>query len=300
LAIVIRLAIVLSLLLAASLFWMSYHNHAASAVSEKAPIASPSLMPEDVVHMDASAGDGFNNAQSAIVFSTAPLTSLSAITPGIDSDPVASFRELIALPRDASRENAHIDPRRMRTIFDRGVVTYASAKNDDDRAGGVRLIQAVALVGFSPARALLARNYPQSEAVRSVIPASDVIRYALEPVMDLGTENEDAKQIFLGLEQHFALRGQLDLFATQILNSLRGDSRPQLAPRLDTLLDLLARARGACGALARSLLAASESASHECSFSEKLRAYIETTGPSAEQEELKRRGLLLLNQLEGG
>jgi hypothetical protein len=36
-------------------------------------------------------------------------------------------------------------------------------------------------VGYPPARDLLARNYPQSEAVRAVIPAKDVIRYALGP-----------------------------------------------------------------------------------------------------------------------
>jgi hypothetical protein len=43
----------------------------------------------------------------------------------------------------------------------------------------------------------------------------------------------------------------VDLFATQILIPLRGDSRPQLAYRIDTLLDLLARVPGACGALVR-------------------------------------------------
>jgi len=47
--------------------------------------------------------------------------------------------------------------------------------------------------------------------------------------------------ILLALGQHFALHGQVDLFATQILISLRGDSRPQLGYRIDTLLDLLAR-----------------------------------------------------------
>ena len=68
-------------------------------------------------------------------------------------------------------------------------------------------------------------HYPQSEAVRSVVPANDVIRYALGPVMDVAAMSEESKQIFLALGQHFARHGQLDLFATQILNSLRGDLR---------------------------------------------------------------------------
>jgi hypothetical protein len=115
----------------------------------------------------------------------------------------------------------------MRTLVDRGVVEYASAKTDGDRAKGAGLIQTAALVGYPPARALLARNYPQSEAVRSVVPAKDVIRYALGPVMDAAATGEDSKQIFLALGQHFALQGQLDLFDTQILGSVRGDPRPQ-------------------------------------------------------------------------
>jgi hypothetical protein len=179
------------------------------------------------------------------------------------------------------------------------VVEYASAKTDGDRAEGAHLIHIAALVGYPPARNLLARNYPLSEAVRSVVPAKDVIRYALGPVMDVVATSEDSKQIFLALGQHFALQGQLDLFATQILGSLRGDPRPQLGYRIDTLLDLLTRVPGACGALARLLPGAGKVADQECLFSENLRKYIETTRPSAAEEESKHRGLLMLNQLGG-
>jgi hypothetical protein len=114
--------------------------------------------------------------------------------------------------------------------------------------------------------------------------------------MDLAA-SEDSKQIFLALGQHFALQGQVDLFATQILISLRGDSRPQLGYRIDTLLDLLARVPGACGALAR--LVGAGPADPECSFSENLRKHIETTAPAPEEEDSKRRGLFMLNQLGG-
>src|SRR5262245_39146459 len=208
-------------------------------------------MSQETAHIDSSGSEGLSNAQSAIMFSIAPLTSLPAMTPPVDPDPVASFRGLIAVPPDTAREAPHIDPRRMRTIVDRGVVGYASAKTDGERARGAGLIQTAALVGYPPARNLLARNYPQSEAVRSVVPAKDVIRYALGPVMDVAATSEDSKQIFVALGQYFALQGELDLFATQILGSLRSDSRPQLGYRIDTLLDLLARVPGACGALAR-------------------------------------------------
>ena len=211
---------------------------------------------------------------------------------------MASFRQLIALPNTA-RDAPRIDPRRMRTLVDRGVVKYASAKTDSDRALGVYSIQTAALLGFSTARGIIARNYPQSEAVRSVVPANDVIRYALAGVNTVDA-SEDSKQIFLALTQHFASQGQLELFATQVLNSLRGDSRPQPGYRIDTLLDLLAGVPGACGALDRLVPGAGKAADQGCSFSENLRKYIATTMPIAEDEELKRRGLLMLNQLGGG
>ena len=240
-----RLAVILGPLLVASLLWASYRNRGSSADPAKpvtaARSSTSSSMSRETAHIDSSGSEGLSNAQSAIMFSIAPLTSLPAMTPPVDPDPVASFRDLVAVPPDTAREAAHIDPRRMRTIVDRGVVEYASAKTDGDRAKGAGLIQTAALVGYPPARALLARNY-QSEAVRSVVPAKDVIRYALGPVMDAAATGEDSKQIFLALGQHFALHGQVDLFATQILTSLRGDSRPQLAYRIE---DLLARVPGA-------------------------------------------------------
>jgi hypothetical protein len=301
----IRLAVILTPIVIGCLFWASYRNHASLAAPSKAITAARSLTPLtsstslETPVIDAHGNKGLDNAQRAIMFSIAPLTSLSAMTTPVDPDPAASFRQLIALPPDTGRGAPHIDARRLRTIVDRGVVGYATGKTDGDRARGAGLIQTAALVGFPPARDLLARNYPQSEAVRSVVPANDAIRYALAPLMDAATTSEDSKRIFLALGQHFALQGQLDLFATQILSSLRGDSRPQLNHRLDTLLDLLAHVRGACGALARLVPGARDASDQKCSFSERLHKYIEMTTPAGEEEESKRRGLLMLNQLGG-
>jgi hypothetical protein len=298
----IRLAVIVAPLLVAGLVWGSYRNHASSGAAKSATAARSvisSSMPQETAHLGSSGSEGFNNAQSAVMFSVAPLASLPIMTTPVDPDPVATFRHLIALPPDTARQASHIDPRRMRMIVDRGVVAYASAKTEAERARGAGLIQTAALVGYPPARDLLARNYPQSQAVRSVVPAKDVIRYALGPVMGVAAMSEDSKQILLALGQHFALQGQLDLFATQILGSLHGDSRPQLGYRIDTLLDVLARVPGACSALARLVPGASEAAGRECSFSESLRKQIETTAPPAEEEESKRRGLSMLKELGG-
>jgi hypothetical protein len=293
------LAVVLVPLLVAALFWAFYRYQVSSAA--KGVTAAQSSASPSKSQQTAPIDERLSNAERAIMFSIAPLTSLSAMvmTP-VDPDPVASFRQLITLPPGTAREAPRIDPRRIRTMVDRGVVEYASAKTDGDRARGARLVQIAALVGYPPARDLLARNYPQSEAVRSVVPAKDVIRYALVPVM--AAASEDSKQIFLALGQHFAVQGQLDVFATEILELVRGDSRPQLIHRVDTLVDLLARVPGACGAIARLVAGTGKAADQECSFSENLRKFIETTRSSAaeQEEDSKRRGLLMLNQLSGG
>jgi hypothetical protein len=53
----------------------------------------------------------------------------------------------------------------------------------------------------------------------------------------------------------------------------------------------------ACDALADLLQDTSKAADQEGLLNEHLRKYIEATGPSAEEEDSKRRGLLMLNQL---
>src|SRR5262249_43777571 len=150
-----RLAIILAPLLVASLFWAAYRNYHSSAEPAKELAAvrpsTSSSMTQEAAHIDASGSDGLSNARSAIMFSIAPLTSLSTMTPPVEPDPVTGFRDFIAVPPDAAREAPHIDPRRMRTMVDRGVVEYASAKTDGDRVRGVGLIQTAALVGYPPA-----------------------------------------------------------------------------------------------------------------------------------------------------
>ncbi|TMK05797.1 MAG: hypothetical protein E6G74_00115 [Alphaproteobacteria bacterium] len=298
----VRLAITLGPLLIGCLSWVSYRHFVPSAGQSKVAIASTSSSKSlETAPIDAPASERLRDAQSAVTSSVAPLRSLSLMTAPVDSDPVTSFRQLIALPPDTARAAPHVDPRKLRAIADRGVVGYANAKTDGERARAAGLIQTAALVGLPLARELLARNYPQSEAVRSVVPANDAIRYATGSLMDAGITSEDSNQVFLALGQYFASQGQLDLFAGQIINSLRGDSRSQLGHRIDILLDLLARVPGACSALARIVPGTGDPSDQECSssFSEKLRKHIETITPAGEEEESKRRGLVMLNHLGG-
>jgi hypothetical protein len=247
-----------------SLFW-SYRYHASTAARSN------------------SVAEALPSSQALNAAATGSSGTEVTSNPPTDPAPFASFQQLAVAPHETPIKprvdplKPRVDPRSLRTIFDRGVATYASAKTDAERAKAASEIQTAASAGFPPARILLARNYPQSAPIRSVVPANDVVRYALTLLMDPSSENDDTRQIFLALAQHFAVFGQLDLLAAQTLDSMRGDSRPQLAHRIDALLDLLARVPGSCTALGRLIASPPDRSDQECSLSlsEQLRWHIE-------------------------
>src|SRR5207245_3610089 len=99
--------------------------------------------------------------------------------------------------------------------------------------------------------------------------------------------------------RHLSLGGELDLFETHRLNSLRGDTRPRLSQRLDILLEELGRVRGACMMLARFISAPGEVSEQNCitSIVEPLQRYIEAGPPTDQEGEARRRELYLLSQI---
>ncbi len=176
----LRLAVVLAPVLVASLFWALYRYHTSSTAPAKAVAAARSSASPSTSQQTAPIDERLRNAEHAIMFSIAPLTSLSAMRTPVDPDPVASFRQLIALPPGTTREAPRIDPRSVRTIVDRGVVEYASAKTDGDRAEGAHLIHIAALVGYPPARncSRATTRYPK-RCVRSFLQRmSSAMRWA--------------------------------------------------------------------------------------------------------------------------
>ena len=92
----IRLAVVLVPLLVAALFWAFYRYQVSSAA--KGVTAAQSSASPSKSQQTAPIDERLSNAERAIMFSIAPLTSLPAVMTPIDPDPVASFRQLIALP----------------------------------------------------------------------------------------------------------------------------------------------------------------------------------------------------------
>ena len=234
----------------------------------------------------------------AAAFSTAPFARLPMIAAPLEPVLGKDFRELLKLPPSSRQDAPPLDPRKLRALMDRGVVIYAGSGDDKNRQKGAELIQTAALLGFSPARRLIVRNYPISETVRRAVPARDAISYTLDFFTASEIDSEDSKGIFVSLAEHFAHEGQIEFFAAHLLAGLRGDTRPQLSHRMDTMLELLARVRGACLAVARIVSQPAQSTDDTCSvkLAGDLRRFVETGRPIEREGDLRRRGLIMLDQ----
>jgi hypothetical protein len=232
-------------------------------------------------------------------FLSAPFASVPLIAAPLESPLGKDFRELIKLPPGSRHDAPSPDPRKLRALMDRGVVIYAKSTDDKNRQKGAELIQTAALLGFPPARRLIIRNYSISEPVRRTVPARDVISYAIDFFTGKEIDSDDTKGVFVSLAERFAQEGQIDFFATHLLESLRGDNRPQLSHRIDTMMDLLARVRGACLAVAR-VVSQPASTTADCSvdLAEDLRRFIESGRPTDREADLRRRGLVMLDHTE--
>jgi hypothetical protein len=289
----------LAAILIGGLLW-SFHRAdrlASANPSEGTPVAATAGV---AAAPPVTAADVLFYWQKASAFLAAPFNSLPLVAAPLESVFGDGFRELIKPPPGSRQDAPPLDPRKMRALMDRGVVIYAKATDDKTRQKGAELIETAALLGFSPARRLITRNYPISEPVRRAVPARDVINYAIDFFAGPEIDSEDTKGIFVALAQRFAQDGQIEFFATHLLEGLRGDSRPQLSHRIDIMMDLFVRVRGACVAVARIVSQPSQSAADACSvnLAEDLRRFVGSGHPIDREADLRRRGLVMLDQTE--
>jgi hypothetical protein len=213
---------------------------------------------------------------TAIVLANAPFAKVP--TELVSEPDIATTAPELLFPESSTHTPAAVDPRKLREMMDRGVVAYASASTREAQARGAKLIQLTAQLGYGPARDLIARNYPRSEAMQSVVPAADAMRYTLPLVTDEARESDDSKAIFAALVQHAAASGTMHAFARELVDALRADRRPRLNHRLDVILELLGHARGACSAIAQIVAAAKDGSEDECSsaLNQSLLKYIQS------------------------
>jgi hypothetical protein len=227
-------------------------------VATKAPAAStPSQASE------AKAENASPPARDAALMAPTPFAKVLA---ALHYDRNISLAELLVPDLNARTAKA-VSPSKLRELMDRGVVGYASAVTRDQKVRAVKLIELAAQLGYGPARDLVARNYPRSEAMQAVVPPADAIRYTLALVTAEEPRVDDADSLFLALVQQAAANGTLGTLARQLADQLRADRRARLSHRVDVVLAVLARVPGACAAVARVVGNGGDRPQDDCSSS---------------------------------
>jgi len=297
----VRLGIVLLPMIIGGVIWVSVREQGFSTAAPRSPrlIVPPpgaSAPKPGGAGPNAAARDAPNAARvappplTAVVLASTPF---ARVPTDLVSEPdIATAAPELLFPEADTRAPAPADPRKLREMMDRGVVAYASASTREAQARGAKLIQLAAQQGYGPARDLIARNYPRSEAMQSVVPAADALSYTLQLVTDEARESDDSKAIFAALVEHAAASGTMRALVRQLVDALRADRRPRLSHRLDVILALLARTRGACTAVAQIIATTNDGSEGECSpaLSQGLLSYIQSAGPAGGEPEA-RRGL---------
>jgi hypothetical protein len=227
-----------------------------------------------------------------------PSTTPPQIPASLESNPPEASPQETAAPSTASKDlTVRIDPRKLMNLMNAGVERYVSEPDEANKAKGARLIQIAALVGYETARNLIVTNYPRAASIRTAVPASDVVLYAVDLLM----RQADANMQFVALANYFSGRGEAPRFAEIVVDVAR-DSVPLREPeKFDRLFKSLSRVPGACSSLKRVILR--DPAIDESECSEALQAsffgYVKQNEPTGLERDARARGVELLRKTDG-
>jgi hypothetical protein len=170
------------------------------------------------------------------------------------------------------------DPRRLRASFLRGKAMLTAA-SDEQSIAGARLVNIAAVLGYEPARALIARDYPTSHIIRAAAAAPEAVRFSLDPLLPDHSDNDGAFTALLAA--YFAGRDQLAAYATYLIDAFADDRRLQTADSIKSLLVELARVPAVCIAIAHTLVHARTVTGPPCSSGLQLQIqnYLNRTQP---------------------
>ena len=188
-----------------------------------------------------------------------------------------------------------IDPRRLRASFQRGIAAMQS--NDSDATNeGAELVSIAAVLGYEPARVMIAHEYPRSSIIRSAVSSAEVVRYSLDPLFVPGSQSESNRIFSVLLASYFSGRHELPAYAAELLATLSDDGRLQTEDSLKSLLGLLARVPGACTALSHAIVKARTVTGPECSPGLQLQLgnFIRLTAPVGLEARSRRQALQVL------
>jgi hypothetical protein len=293
----LRLGLILAPALAGVLAWSYAHRdffHAPQAARSLVVAAPPARPAADVPAVEPALRAATRNAEPRAPAKSARATAAPATTPTPAPAPTALALQgappAAAIPAD--------DPKAIRALAQRGLAAYGLAANDEQRAASLRLVQIAALVGDGLARERLAQDFPRSAAVRSAVPVKDAVRYALHDYAAGSASADDRNQPFVALAAFFAGRDELQTFAVAVVEAIAEEPRLQAPASLDALLGSLAHVRGSCRAIAGVVEGARVQAV-ECprSLKTSLLAHVRRAGRSGREDDARRRGLQMLQQL---
>jgi hypothetical protein len=213
----------------------------------------------------------------------------------LESNPPETLPQETALPALTTKDvGVQIDPRKLINLMNAGVAKYTSEPDEANRAKGARLIQIAALVGYETARNLIVTSYPRAASIRTAVPASDVILYAVDLLM----RQADASMQFVALANYFSGRGEAPRFAKIVVDVARDSASLREPEKFNRLFKSLSRVRGACSSLKRVISRDPTIDENECSgaLQASLFGYIKENAPTGLERDARIRGIELMRK----
>ena len=215
---------------------------------------------------------------------------------------------MIPAPPETELALQGIDPRRLRASFQRGTAAMqryvdgepmVDGSHDEQKIEGARLVNVAAILGYEPARALIARDYPRSHIIRSALSANEAVRYSLDPLFTSGTPSDGNRALGLTLlAAYFSGRHELGAFAVYIIEALRDDRRLQTVDRINFLLNQLAHVRGACIAISRAISPTRIQIGEDCppALQQEIQLFVRVAAPTGREADSRRQALSMLHK----
>jgi hypothetical protein len=237
-------------------------------------------------------------AGKTILSHRAPADKVAGDPAALDPELAAAAAVMVA-PPFGTPLTLMADPRQLRAITIRGVAAYESATKEDAQIKAARMIQVAAALGYGPARDLILANFTSARLMRSAVPAPDVVRYAMDGFAVGAVGSKGPSQTFLPLARYYGQRGELETFATHVVETIRDDARLQKGKVLDRILEALSLVPGACQSVARAISAPRSEDHGRCAVALKVRllTHIRSAGPIYRDDFARRQALGLIAKL---
>jgi hypothetical protein len=212
-----------------------------------------------------------------------------------ESNPPETLPQETAVPATIAKDRGvQTDPRQLMNLMNAGVAKYASGPDEANKAKGARLIQIAALVGYETARNLIVTNYPRAASIRTAVPATDVILYAVDLLM----RQAHASMQFVALANYFSDRGEVPRFSKIVVDVARDSTALREPEKFDRLFKSLSRIPGACTSLKQVISRDLAIDENECSgtLQTSLFSYIKENAPTGLERDARIRGVELMRK----